>query len=411
MGPRGAGKTFLAKYFTAAALRRTGDGSAFDGPTTTHNHSSLDTADKTVNATVVTSSTGKKLVLLELEISDNAFQTESTPGATGVRDEVWRNGAISLLAMLCGSVVYVSTELSRRGLEYLETMATTFAIRTDLIGQDILQSHLHYTLNMSDYLGNDKPLKKIFSDGRFDSLHWRFENITFHKLPRLMEGARGAQVDSEDSMRLLASRAVESALAHPVKINGDEVNGERLFAFLQGLPQLLRDGLALLPAVDITRATLEKTLIDPWVADYTRRLPSADVWVATVSDPIDTMVLELATKKRLPPVLHERAEAMLREACAPIFEQRRAAITALGKTVAKVGHQKRTVNRRTEQYVAGRGAREYGFFGRKKTIYVSREIHDTQTRTVTTLHNGTVEYGPALPDVRIVNADSWVTVD
>ena len=400
LGSSRSGKSYLA----SAVARIASGGEPAAGDDTFHHAPTMEPVTEGVDAAVVPLPGGSKLLLLDLEGGDNALQAQGGAASGGMDEQSRHHSAVNLLAMLCGSVVFVSKELSHRGLQDLQATVTAAATRLGLGANDTL-STLHYALNQSDLVCSGDPLKEALGQNGFDILKEKFKDITFNFTPK--QQSSPAQFDA--ALKTLAERAVETAVSNPVKIHGLEVDGKSLVTALERFAALLKDGDAV-PTIDLATATLKHNVVDPLVADYTRRLPSASTWVATVSDPIDTVVLEL-TKKGLPEVLLKRAETMLRDACAPIIKARRAAITALGKTVAKVGHQKRIVDKRSERYVAGYGERRFLIVGPRDEIYATRELHDTQTRTVTTLHNGTVEYGPALPDLKITNADNWATVD
>ena len=401
LGSSRSGKSYLA----SVVARITSGGEAAAGDDTTFHHANtMKPVTEGIDAAVLTLNNSTKLLLLDLEGGDNALQAQGGAASGGMDEETRHHSAVNLLAMLGGSVVFVSKELSHHGLQDLQAIVAAAATRLGL-GDNDTQSTLHYVLNMSCLENDGDPLKTVLARDGFDFLKDKFKNITFNFTP--LQQVMPAQFDA--ASMTLAQRAVATAQDNPVKIHGVEVDGKSFVTVLERFAALLKDGDAV-PTIDLATATLKHNVVDPLVADYTRRLPSASTWVATVSDPIDTVVLEL-TKKGLPEVLLKRAETMLRDACAPIIKARRAAITALGKTVAKVGHQKRIVNKRTERYVAGYGERRFLIVGPRDEIYATRELHDTQTRTVTTLHNGTVEYGPALPDLKITNADNWATVD
>ena len=401
LGSSRSGKSFLGSLIARIAA----GGSASSDTEDVFRHApTFEPITEGIDAAVVPLPNNGRLLLLDLEGGDNALQAQGGAASGGTDEETRHHSAVNLLAMLCGSVVFVSKSFSHRGLQELQATVAAAATRLGL-GDNDTQSTLHYVLNSTAYIGNDNPLKKVLAGEGFDILREKFRDITFNQLPQ-REAARD---DFATNMERLAQRAVATALANPVKIQGVALRGPALVQVLEQFAELLKDGDAV-PTIDLAQVALRQCVVDPLVADYTRRLPSASAWVSSVGDPIDTVVLELS-KKGLPQVLLKRAETMLRQACAPVIQTRRNAIAALGKTVAKVGHQKRIVNRRKEDYVAGYGGRRYGFAGPKDKIWATREIHDTQTRTVTTLYNGTVEYGTALPDLKITNADNWATVD
>ena len=89
------------------------------------------------------------LARLDLEGGDNALQAQGGAASGGMDEQSRHHSAVNLLAMLCGSVVFVSKELSHRGLQDLQATVTAAATRLGLGANDTL-STLHYALNQSD---------------------------------------------------------------------------------------------------------------------------------------------------------------------------------------------------------------------------------------------------------------------